>query len=394
MNPRPKSLSEFGPALAHLRQNRPVHPYALTRREFSNRCSVSESKVVAWEDGTAYPTPDEFAKIKFQLRPIRAFRPLLEHYWRSRKDAVLQKQIENLDEDDEPMNSMGEELAVAAAVAANPPIAEPAKKPSPRAAPQGQERPWPNGHPRDAKTFGEALRLARQHEDLSEAELAEIVEVSTKSVRQWEDAVFMPVVEMRNRLLDLFPVLIQSPTSNGGGESRHIAKPTGGHAPLAECETIGQAIRAARMDLGMTVFECAWKIGVSAGQVLRWENGKTNPSKESFQKLITVMPQLQQALGKPEKEEASLGELGRRYALAMAARAEAERLAKQAGEAIHDASARAAQIRSEADAEAKRIIENAEASARAAAGVVSSARAAEAQAQKDLAAAAGAASNN
>jgi transcriptional regulator with XRE-family HTH domain len=64
---------------------------------------------------------------------------------------------------------------------------------------------------RQARTFGEALRMLRDHERLSQAELAHCLSLHPTAVSQWESGINAPIRKHYEALLTLLPRLLLAP---------------------------------------------------------------------------------------------------------------------------------------------------------------------------------------
>lgn len=343
MNVRaPSTIDDLGAALRLLRLQRSQQ---LTVREISHRVGCRESEVVDWEEGRAVPTPRQFARLRNMVdRSIGAFKPLVDGYWRARRESELAAADAEVAPDLAPsepaLNTMRDALAVAmVAPSADPPAA--ASEP---------EREWPAGDPRAAETFGEALRRAREAEGISVLDLARLLGVTGSQVRRWQAGTFMPVASLRQQMLDLFPVLLDAPSTNHGVMSRPGMKPPGRrkvelHGIAAEAAAKAAEARAARRRTRVT------PAGIAAG----------------------------------------VAAAGERYAAALAKVAELELAARAAQDGIAAAHAGAAKLRQDAETAAAQMVAAAEEKIRVAAEAAAAARAEAKRLQEELATAATAA---
>jgi transcriptional regulator with XRE-family HTH domain len=82
---------------------------------------------------------------------------------------------------------------------------------------------------------------------------------------------------------------------------------------MEEEKLIGQRIRAAREQRGLSQEELAVTVGVSPQSIQQWESGKTNPRHTRMRKLATVLKTsphfLQFGIGSPESTIESTQEL-------------------------------------------------------------------------------------
>lgn len=161
----PKSRETFASALKRINAER-----GTARADLGKICRVSAAVVKSWEDGTAVPTKAEFGRLMKRHRRIRFFPP-----------AEFSLVLETAAVDEETMD-----------VGELEPLQLPAKAVTPR-------------------TFGASLRLERETEGLTQAELAEALEVSQTEVGLWETDKRDPPIETAKLLVDLFPRLLYGP---------------------------------------------------------------------------------------------------------------------------------------------------------------------------------------
>lgn len=138
------------------------------------------------------------------------------------------------------------------------------------------------------KTFGEALRRARLAEGLGQAEVAELLNVEQGTVSRWELDRNPPVRDLYRALCEIFPSLKQAPSP----DSRDIDKPEGNH-------------------LG--------------------NGGSPNPVVPPITQPIQIAPH---ASTPATPAPTPLEELGRAYAQALAAKAEADAAVPRARETL------------------------------------------------------------
>lgn len=180
----------FGEALNRLRIKR-----GLSHHDVATKCGVSVTRIRSWIDGDEVPSPGEFTRLRnVCFHELAPYREDLKVRWR---DLSMTDVAEN-------------QLTVAAEEALGNDLDAAMRSAVPR--------------PEDAETFGEALRIARVMEGMSQSELGELVEVTGQAVSAWENGHVEPVLEHVQKLLVLLPVLQQCAAS----KSRNIAPPSGG----------------------------------------------------------------------------------------------------------------------------------------------------------------------
>lgn len=216
-----RQLVEFGSALRSIRlAQRPQ----LTIREVARRVGCREIEVLSWEEGASFPTPRQYARLRNMVDGgLRAFRSALDAHWKARNERAIAREL-------------GDEETEEQAESPAPPRPEPdapATVESPAAAAPAEP---PALRPQDAAEFGEALRRARELEYLTVDEVAELVGVTQGAVRQWEVCKHMPTASLKQRLMEVFPILDECASTNANGMmAQNIAPPNGGReAKLAK----------------------------------------------------------------------------------------------------------------------------------------------------------------
>ena len=53
--------------------------------------------------------------------------------------------------------------------------------------------------------------------------------------------------------------------------------------------SVGDSIKALRTERGLTIRELAYRTGLSAAAISRWESGQRVPSVDSFNKVVTAL---------------------------------------------------------------------------------------------------------
>lgn len=178
------AISTWGAALAHCRIN--YRRGEVSHRDLANFCGVKRAVLKEWEQGRGFPTTMQLKKIyKRGLHDLRAYENLLPKDDRDRIQADLD------------------------------PTMPPALLPAPPTDPQAVDPP---------RTFGAALKLARQVEGLDQSELGDLMDVSDSAVSNWETGGTTPVRDNYNKLLALFPHLADAPLPPG---IKDYPKPTG-----------------------------------------------------------------------------------------------------------------------------------------------------------------------
>ncbi|MHC4788263.1 MAG: helix-turn-helix domain-containing protein [Planctomycetota bacterium] len=128
------------------------------------------------------------------------------------------------------------------------------------------------------------LKRLRSKFSLTQAELAELVGVSTASVTSWEGGKTPPSRENRgaiDQISQLSPQQLDARLGREGAPARGAASGTGeGPSP--------DEIRAIREGAGMSQREVAEKLGVSANTVSNWETGRTVPRRASAAALMAM----------------------------------------------------------------------------------------------------------
>jgi transcriptional regulator with XRE-family HTH domain len=145
---------------------------------------------------------------------------------------------------------------------------------------------WTRSFPisKQPKTIGEHLRKKRFDLGLRQSQVARILKVSNRTLSLWECDEVYPRWEYHVALIlylgyDPFPSCgLQDPYSN---ETTRVAS--------LSSQTIGGRIRIQRLQLKMTVKECAQKLKVAAKTLHCWEKQKHQPGRGMQKQLVEFL---------------------------------------------------------------------------------------------------------
>jgi transcriptional regulator with XRE-family HTH domain len=143
-------------------------------------------------------------------------------------------------------------------------------------------RSWPIS--KAPQTIGEHLRKKRFELNLRQSQVAHKLGVSERTLSLWECDEVYPRWKYHCRLIkylghDPFPSCgLQDPYSN---ETTRVAYLTP--------ETIGGRIRMRRLELRLTVKQCARKLKVTAKTLYAWERQRHQPARGRLRRLIQFL---------------------------------------------------------------------------------------------------------
>lgn len=170
------AITTWGTALRNCRMN-----MDLGFRAVADLAGVSKGMVRAWEHGEGYPDTVQLKRLYGLLKPLRRFENLLP---------------------------VGKALPAEVSLPGSPP-------PVPVPAPQEIDEP---------RTFGAALKIARQIEGLMQHEVGDLLGVAQGTISRWELDADTPIQAHYDKLVELFEVLVDAPRPDG---IRDIPKPIG-----------------------------------------------------------------------------------------------------------------------------------------------------------------------
>lgn len=123
------------------------------------------------------------------------------------------------------------------------------------------------------------VKRVRDALGLTQAELAELLDVSGAAVTSWETGHTRPNRENRKKLADLQ----QKPRAEVEEELEEA-----GISAAASRELSPDEVRRIREEAGLSQRELADRIGVSVNSVSNWETGRTSPRRSSVRKLLEL----------------------------------------------------------------------------------------------------------
>jgi transcriptional regulator with XRE-family HTH domain len=139
----------------------------------------------------------------------------------------------------------------------------------------------------EPKTIGEHLRRRRCELRLTQFQAARRLQVSTVTLSRWERDHTYPTWDYHASIIeylgyDAFKQTgLRDPYRN---ESNGVAFFADGPE-----EEIGQRIRQRRLELKLTLGECAQKLGVDIKTVFNWERGKHRPLKSMEERIKSFL---------------------------------------------------------------------------------------------------------
>lgn len=215
MSPNP---TPFGHLLERERQKR-----GLSIQHIAKCAGVSEVEFKLWTAGKEQPT-------KVQVRRMFGASNQIEHYLPAVPAAAASAGPDRLTPPPLPAAAPGSLGAMAhalnkAGVTSIPPVASPA--PPPLVAPSVHALPW-----------NEIIRAWRKENNLTVAELGDLLEVDGSTVSNWETGKFAPIAFHLDKLRWLIPALIGVEVP----ESKHIAKPGRATGPTSSSPTTAAAL--------------------------------------------------------------------------------------------------------------------------------------------------------
>jgi transcriptional regulator with XRE-family HTH domain len=151
--------------------------------DVSNNCGATKKQVAAWEHDEEIPNPLQLHKLCGMFRRLRFFAHTVS------TSSTYQRAVKDLR-----------------------PLAT-------------EQLPPPPELPDAPKTFGEALRQARVHEGMDQAEVGELMGVTGQAVSAWESGENVPVETHYQKLLDVFGDWLKDAPAP---PSRPIPPPSGG----------------------------------------------------------------------------------------------------------------------------------------------------------------------
>jgi DNA-binding XRE family transcriptional regulator len=151
--------------------------HQIDARAIAHKSKVSTNEIEEFLKGTRMPEPRTFARMLFTLPSMQHLKPAIREAYQRRSRVV--PATEELDFDASWL-------------------------PAPAMAPAPSEAPLPT-------TFRERLRALRLRDELTEEDVAEMVEVTNQSVSTWETGVRTPIQQHYDALVALWPELADVP---------------------------------------------------------------------------------------------------------------------------------------------------------------------------------------
>lgn len=143
----------------------------MSRRDLADRAGVSEAVIQRWERGEAIPNVEQFRRLIGKLRRLAAFPPAWGHYGTQIVEGTFEQARSELEAD---------------------------LRESPRW--DEQERPEP-------EVFGDGLRRVREENEVTQGELAELLDLTGQAISQWETENSTPVQVNLDKLYGVLPEL-------------------------------------------------------------------------------------------------------------------------------------------------------------------------------------------
>ncbi|HVX52568.1 MAG TPA: helix-turn-helix transcriptional regulator [Chitinophagaceae bacterium] len=127
--------------------------------------------------------------------------------------------------------------------------------------------PKAKGYPHHPKTIGEHIRKVRMDKGLLQAEVAAVLGVTEQCVTNWENGNGEPQIRYMPQIISFL-----------------------GYYPLlSDLEIFGNKIKFYRQEKGLSHKRFAKLIGVDAGTISSWENGKNRPLRKHLKTLEDIM---------------------------------------------------------------------------------------------------------
>lgn len=406
-SPKPLRLTDFAEAVRTLRYNHRINDTRspMSRRAVAMRVQCRESDVIAWEDGTSYPTEEQFIRLRDNVdQAFQYFRPFLQEHWEAKRDAALQHRSDASNtypspsrQMKTPLNSMKQDLEAAIA---EPPL---------HSSTEGGASTPSSSNPPAFTFFGQALQKVRDADGLTEREAADMMGVQKVQWRYWEKGDYLPAMATYKKLLELWPELEAAPALSRTG--RALGQPA---CPVPVKKTtasdyFGRALYTIRVDNNLSMQEAAERVGKRTYNWSKWEAGDMMPLAMTYRKLIAEWPELQAApavdrfgrgplearpggrrkktgFERPLQQETAplpqrdnspsdgLAAAGLRYGEALARVAEAESAHAAAKAVVSGAQLAATEIRKAAEREAARLVAEADKSIQGTAEAVTAAK--------------------
>lgn len=128
------------------------------------------------------------------------------------------------------------------------------------------------------KKFGEKLKELREERDLSQKELGDKMGgITQQTIAQYEKKETVPKFETVSKIADALEV---NPNIFYSDFSQYVANGSGG---------IGEKIKVARLQKGVSQAALAKCLGVSSAMVCRYEVGKRKPKVETLSKIAGAL---------------------------------------------------------------------------------------------------------
>ncbi|EHL2774451.1 helix-turn-helix domain-containing protein [Salmonella enterica subsp. enterica serovar Hvittingfoss] len=138
-------------------------------------------------------------------------------------------------------------------------------------------------------TIGTRIRQLRKERMLTQADIAEAVNVSTQAVHLWENNTTEPpsgmVIPLANALkCDPMWLLSGNPLDVKPAQPAPVNVMKG-----ADLANIGVRIESRRNEMGMSPLKLAEEIDTSGAMILEWEEGKAIPHSSYYDKLAKAL---------------------------------------------------------------------------------------------------------
>ena len=132
------------------------------------------------------------------------------------------------------------------------------------------------------KELGQRLRNARRETGLTQRVVADQLEVTTQTIRNWEDGRHEPAHRLRQRLADLYGTTV--PEIMGQDATGLVAALT----PYSRIDIDPTRLRLARRRALLSLEEASQQSGISSSTLGRYERGSIKPTRANLETLATL----------------------------------------------------------------------------------------------------------
>ena len=132
------------------------------------------------------------------------------------------------------------------------------------------------------KELGQRLRNARREAGLTQRVVADQLEVTTQTIRNWEDGRHEPAHRVKQRLADLYGTTV--PEIMGQDATGLVAALT----PYSRIDIDPTRLRLARQRASLSLEEASQQSGISSSTLGRYERGSNRPTKTNLATLAAL----------------------------------------------------------------------------------------------------------